>query len=137
MILSDVFPWLHAGSETLSDTDNSKADPAMSHDGPTLAGILVTVPHLLGCHLLGAWPTRGTGIRALRLVSKELGCIALTAVTSCSVSLGDALAEPTAQQAVKLFSQARLETLEVIITIPPGKLPDGCYLTETWGLKAV
>lgn len=121
--------------QLLSDTDKSEAGPAMSCDGPTLADILVIVPHLLGCHVLGAWPTRGKGIRALRLVNKELGCKALTAVTSCSVSLGDPTAEPTAQQVVTLFSQAQLQTLEVIITIPPGKGIIGCPKIETWGAK--
>lgn len=85
----------------------------MSHDGLTLLDVLTMAPSLLPT-CLSIFASTSKGIRALRLVSKGMGHIALTAVTSCEVYLGEE-ASPNPQQIVKLMSQAQLHTFSVII----------------------
>lgn len=60
-------------------------------------------------------------LRHLRLVSKEVGRLALSAVTSCTVHLGCGGCLPRPQQ-MALFAGAELQDLEVILTLESGGL---------------
>lgn len=98
--------------EVYFDNFFDRLSGSMLKDEPTLPCILTMVPDLLPRYLLQVWPTTGMSIRQLRLVSKEVGRIALTAVRKCSVDI-NFLDFPTPEQAVSLFGNARLDSLEV------------------------
>lgn len=91
------------------------------HDTPSLIDTLAIVPHLLQSCLSGAWPSRGAMIRILRLVSRDMSSIVLTAVRSCTIYIGE-LSQHSPKRFLKLLSHARLERLELNINMClPGK----------------
>lgn len=80
--------------------------------------VLLMVPCLLSS-CLSLLDSTSEGIQTLRLVNKQLNQIALTAVTSCTVCIGQA-AFPTPQQIVKLISHAQLQSLYIWIQVCTG-----------------
>lgn len=86
----------------------------------TLVDVLSMVPDLLPCHLLNLWPSRNAGIRVLRLVSKEVGSIALRSVKSCAFTLGQ-WQKPDPKKVVSLIAGAQLDSLQLRIATFPGK----------------
>lgn len=80
--------------------------------------VFATVPQLLeSC--LEYDSAQHAEIRLLRLVSKDVGCAALTAVTRCALQLGErAPLQP--QTVVRLLSSAQLESLSVTLIVTSG-----------------
>lgn len=83
----------------------------------SLSHLMAILPDLHPKHLT---LSKGVTIRQLRLVSKEVGLLAQTAVTSCEVFLGMGGPSPTPQQLAKLFQNARLRELRVTIVTVSG-----------------
>lgn len=90
----------------------------MSDSSPTLFDLLTMFPDLDPSILTS---TNITTIRDLRLVSREIGDLALTAVQSCTVHFGEGKNSPSPQQLVKLMAGAELHRLDVIITVMTGE----------------
>lgn len=88
----------------------------------SLLDLLFEVPDLLLQHLLNVWPTRGRGIRVLRLVSKEVGSIAQQAIQSCTVDL-KSWDDSSSQTVVRLLGDARLKLLDITFHITEGQIP--------------
>lgn len=86
----------------------------------TLAEVLSMVPDLVPLHILNLWSSRGKGIRVLRLVSKEVGSIALRSVTSCAVTLGE-WTESDHEELGFLIRGAHLNSLQLNMETFPGK----------------
>lgn len=74
----------------------------------TFPDVLAMVPNLLPSYLLDLWPTRGAGMRALRLVSREVGCIALREITSYNLTLGE-WQNPNVEEVALLLGCAQLK----------------------------
>lgn len=73
------------------------------------------VPQLLES-FVNAWPSRGAGIRVLRLVNKELSTMAMTAVQSCAVQIGkDACSN--LEQVTRLMSACVLQTMLLLVRL--------------------
>lgn len=101
----------------------SSSDPILDEPvcGPTLADLLATVPPLFAS-CLPPGNRLFEKIKALRLVCREVGSVAMRAVTRCQVQLGgQACLKP--EQVVRLMSSAKLESVTVtIITTSGGHL---------------
>lgn len=82
--------------------------------------MLSKVPDLLLEHLLIVWPTRGAGIRVLRLVSKEVGRISQQAIRSSAVDLR-VWDHTGPQRVVKLVGDACLHELKITVHISEGE----------------
>lgn len=99
----------------------------MTDVAPTLPDMLAIVPNLLskcvsghtGLHGVG-W-SRGHHIKNLRLVSKEIGRVAMREVTRCFVQLGEG-ACPEPQQVVHMMSHCNLLYLGVSLTTTSGRI---------------
>lgn len=91
----------------------------MSRASANLAHTLIEVPELLP-RCLSSWESRGVGIRALRLVSKQTACTALQAVQSCSMQIGEG-AYPDLAQLVLLTVLARLKDLRITVLMHSGE----------------
>lgn len=85
----------------------------------TLVDVLHAAPDLLPTILRGAFPTQGKGIRVLRQVSKAVGCLALEAVTTCSVDLGSTA---RVHQTVLVAKHAKLKELRLTLCGAEGRL---------------
>lgn len=83
-------------------------------DGQTLANTMSMVPGLLSACI------KDTSIKHMRLVSKEAGRLALTAVTSCRVNLGKGGEPPSPAQLATRLAGASLQKLDVYLTITSG-----------------
>lgn len=97
----------------LNDTQNVCCIPPQL----ALVDVLHAAPDLLPCYLLSAFPTHGQGIRILRQVSKEVGCLALEAVTTCTVDLA---CTSRLCGMVRLLKRAKLLDLKVTVTTAQG-----------------
>lgn len=65
----------------------------------------------------------------LRLVSKEVGEVAMSSVRSCEVHLGEGGGAPNPQQLVKLMSGSQLTRLKFILNVTSG-VCDLCLLVN-------
>lgn len=97
----------------------------MASDGPTLPDMLAKVPSLVA-RCVRPHLGRLQAIKALRLVSKEVGCLAMSGVISCSLQLGSC-ASLTPRQVVQMMHSARLQNLTVTVITTSG----GCDLLKT------
>lgn len=68
-----------------------------------------------------------TTIGQLRLVSKAVGNLAMTAVQYCLVNLGEGTPSSSPLQLIKLMVGAQLEQLKVCLTATPGEC---CCVSE-------
>lgn len=93
--------------------------PLMPLVNLTLSDLLATVPHLLAS-CLPKTKHQLTNIKALRLVSKDVGCAAMTVVTTCAVQLGQRVCLEV-EQIVGLMSQQKLQSLIVTVVVATGK----------------
>lgn len=85
----------------------------------TLQDVFTIVPALLqACVCI--WIPQGAAIRALRLVSKDLARTALSAVKSCASQIGEG-ALPGSSDIARLFSTAKLQSMDVIVLVKAGK----------------
>lgn len=91
-----------------------------SHDSPTLADLLVMVPNLLPNYILPLWGSSSKSIKKLRRVSKEIGEIAETLLTSCKIQLGP-YAMFAVDRVVKLVRHSRLESMKVTVNVLEGE----------------
>lgn len=103
----------------------SVTSEAPSTDSLTKASTMSTLTDLM-VMLLDLHPARlvqskVSTIKNLRLVSKEVGSIVLTAVRSCEVYLGGRGHSPDAQQLVRLMAGMQLERLRLSLTVPSGE----------------
>lgn len=89
------------------------------------------VPDLLDNHVLALWRTRGTGIRVLRLVCKEMGSVAMQGVTSCSLELGMGAMPASTQKFAVLLSRGHLKRLSCTVITYPG---ESFKYSIRWGL---
>lgn len=89
----------------------------MRCSSPTLADLMVMLPQL---HPRQLAHTNTATLKQLRLVSSEIGSIALTAVTSCEVHLGEGRPSPSPEDLVKLISGANLRQLKVVVIVKAG-----------------
>lgn len=85
----------------------------------SLADVFHKVPDLL-TYSLNAWISRTAGIRAMRLVSKDLASLVPTAVRSCSVQIGEG-AVPNPLQVTGLLNHALVKHLEVTVLVRTGE----------------
>lgn len=92
----------------------------------TLPDVLLVVPDLIPIFLLNLWPSRGAGIRALRLISKEVGCIAVKAITSYRIAPGD-LRVPDPERLALLLGGAQLKIIGLDIVTWPGEMKFGLH----------
>lgn len=88
---------------------------------------MATLPDFLPSYVLkgcSEWPCVSDGIQELRLVSKEIRAIAETAITSCSLEVGD---DPsiTPERVAQLVRSARLNHLTVTVKLSEGE--DGSH----------
>lgn len=96
-------------------------DTAVEASNTTLIDVMYTVLDLLPSYVLEMWKSDGAGIRDLRLVSKEIGVIALRAVTSCKLTLAK-WKKPDPVAVAVLVAGAQLETLELHIVTYPSEM---------------
>lgn len=85
---------------------------------PTLLDLMVMLPQL---HPRRLAETEVASVKHLRMVSKEVGKAALTAITFCEVNLGAGDLSPKPKRLVRLMAGAKLKTLEVVVTVFSGK----------------
>lgn len=84
-----------------------------------LPDVFAMVPNLLETCVC-SWSQRGACIRALRLVSREFASIALTAVQSCAVQIGEE-ALPNPKNVTQLFRSALLHSMDLTVCVKAGK----------------
>lgn len=89
----------------------------MSMQGPALPDLMLMLADLLPTHLL--CNEKGV-VKQLRLVSKDVGSIALTAVTSCELHLGEGADFANTQQLVGLLAGAKLQDLKINLNVTSG-----------------
>lgn len=105
------------GMKTLSMA--LKETPTQGHTFPDM---LSMVPDLMSSFIFNLWPTRGDGIRVLRLVSKEVGCNVSREITSFTVTLGDLRDPISPERLAMLLGGAQLHTLGLFIVTWPGEM---------------
>lgn len=99
-----------------------------------LQDMLVRVPKILQTLLQSSSVT----VKTLRLVSKEVGRIALTAVTQCEVHLDQENRPSSPLRLARLIAVARLQKMTVTIRlVSGGRIPQIClkigwFVTKTW-----
>lgn len=125
--------------------------PRPAQEGTNLLDLFAKVPALLEtCR--HAWPLQAAGIiRALRLVSKDMGPIVMRTAQSCGVQVGEG-AWPNPSEVVRLMSHAVLRSMDVTILIRSGEpvfaIGGFCrtsgllrnsvlYLSGFWGFQVV
>lgn len=86
----------------------------MALNGPSLFELMTMLPALHPRNLL---QESLVTLKQLRLVSKDIGFAAQTAVTSCEVNLGEGAPSPNAQQMSKLVAGAQLQGLHIIMHV--------------------
>lgn len=97
--------------------------PAVCHSH-SLAELMTIPPNL---HAEVLVQKRVTTVQCLRLVSKEIGRLGITAVRSCKVFIGEGDDSPSAEQLVRLMAgkavgiELQLQELEIIITVATGE----------------
>lgn len=85
---------------------------------PTLVDLMAILPSL---HPLQLLRSKVSTIRGLRQVSKEVGRMAMAAVTCCEVHLGEGGPCPSPEQLVRLMTGAQLAELKVTVHVVSGK----------------
>lgn len=93
----------------------------MTSTSYTLLDLMIMLPNLHPRHLADL---DVTSINTLRLVSKDIGILALTAVQRCSVHLGVRQARPPfpqPAQLVGLMADAQLQQLYVTLSLVSGE----------------
>lgn len=104
----------------------------MTSNSYTLLDLMIMLPNLHPRHLADL---NVTSISTLRLVSKDIGNLALTAVQRCSVHLGVKEARPRCpqpKQVARLITDAQLQQLYVTLSIVSGNWV-GVWLVESGG----
>lgn len=101
-----------------------------SSNGHALPNLMATLPDFLPSYVLSScseWPCASDGIQELRLVSKEIGAIAETAITACTLEVGgDPCIAP--ERVAQLVRSARLNHLTVTVKLSEGE--DGSRLHD-------
>lgn len=85
-----------------------------------LSDLIAAVPDLLSGHILKQWRSTTYGIQQLRLVSKDLGAVALTSVSRCRLNLGGRC-DIAAEKLAKLVRLGQLQSLKVNLRTSEGK----------------
>lgn len=88
----------------------------------SLLDLLTSVPNLLSKHMLAQWPTPGAGIRVLRSVCKGVNEIAVQAIVSCKLELGQGSKPASHKKVAKLLSKAHLKTMTLTVITYPGEI---------------
>lgn len=78
---------------------------------------MTTIP---GLHPRCLADTEIVRVKQLRLVSKEVGRLALSSVVSCEVHLGEGGGFPTPQQLAGLLAGVTLKQLHITVTVSSG-----------------
>lgn len=88
------------------------SDAHLLQSGPKLSDLTAAVPDLMSGYILKEWRPTAYGIKQLRLVSKDWGAVALTAVSRCNLNLGGCC-DIAAEKLAKLVSEGQLQSLKV------------------------
>lgn len=93
----------------------------MSPEYPTLLDLMIMLPDLHPRHLAC---TEVAPLRLLRLVSKGMSSLALSAVHSCEVYIGEGGASPDPHQLVQRMADTQLQNLVVSVSVTSGESCD-------------